>query len=83
MTGISPDEVRGPAVVVHDVDVFAVGIGGEHSRAEASQALRPPAMQEDKSGAVGVEQQMIEIVFCVFRVAGDFVEAGNVGNGDN
>ena len=82
MSLVAPDKVRGPAVAVHDVNICAVRAGGEHSRAKASLSLGPPAMQEDESRAIGIEQQMIEVVLCIFRIAGDCTELSNIRDGD-
>jgi len=56
MAAIAPNKMRGSAVVVHDVNVGAVGLCGEHSSAEAALAFGPPAMQKDESRAIGIEQ---------------------------
>ena len=56
MAIVSPDKVRGSAVVVHNLDVRTVRFGGEHSCAEASLALGSPAMQEYESRTIGIEK---------------------------
>ncbi len=79
---VSPDKVRGFAVAIYNMDVRAVRFGGEHSRAETPQTRGTPAVQKDKSRAVGIKEQMIKIVFCVFGVAGNLAEPGDVRDGD-
>ena len=69
------------AVRIDHPDIAAVRSGGEHSRAEAAQACGAPAMEEDESRAVGVEEQMIEIVLSVPGIARDVAEFGDIGQG--
>jgi len=81
---VSPDEVGGFAVRVYHADVFAVGGGCEHSGTEAAYGLvgrvacGAPSVQKDESRAVCVEEEMVEVVLCVLRIAGDLAEFGNV-----
>jgi len=82
VAGVSPDKVRGSAVVVHDVNICAVRSGGEHSCAEAALAPGPPAVQEDESGAIGIEQQVIEVVFCAGEVGVRIGDIYHVCDGD-
>ena len=70
------------AVIVHDASICAVRFGGEHSRAEAPLPLGPPAMQEDESRAIGIEQKMVEIVFCAAEVGVRVRDICHVGDGD-
>jgi len=81
MPRIAPDEMRCFAVRIDDVDIRSVGIGGEHSRAETTQARCPPAMQKDESRAVRIKQQVVEVVLGVLWIAGDLAESGYVGEG--
>ena len=64
---IAPDKVRGVAIVIDDVNVAALWpvvlrIGGEHARAKAALAGQPPAVQELEAAAIGVVEQVVEIV---------------------
>ena len=70
MLGISPYKVGGFSVVIDYSDIRAVCPGREHSCAETTKAGRPPAVQEDESGAIGIEEQMVEIVLFVGYFAG-------------
>lgn len=78
---IAPDKMRCFAVRIDDLNIRSIGFGGEHSRAETAQARCPPAVQEDKSRAVRVEQQVVEIVLGILRIAGDLSELGYLGKG--
>ena len=55
MFGIAPDKMRRLAVRIDHANITAVGSGGEHPRAETSQARGAPAMEEDESRSVGIE----------------------------
>ena len=59
--GITPDEVRHFAIIIHDVKIGAVGVGREHPRVERA-FTETPSMQKDETRAIGVEEQVIEIV---------------------
>ena len=49
-------------IVVDDMDVRSVGGCGEHSGVESGIA-ESPAVEEDEAVAVGVEEQVVKIVF--------------------
>jgi len=83
MPRIAPDEMRCFAVRIDNVNIRSVGIGGEHSRAETTQACCPPAMQKDESRAFRIEQQVVKVVLGILWVAGDLAESGYVGEGYN
>ena len=65
------------------MNIRSVGIGGEHSRAETTQACCPPAMQKDESRAVRIEKQMVEVVLGILWIAGDLAEPCYLGEGYN
>ena len=69
-------------MVVHNVDIRTIWLSSEHSRAEASLCLGTPPMQEYKSRAIGIEQQMIEVVLGVFWIAGNSTELCNISDGN-
>ena len=83
MPGIAPYKMGRFSVRIDNPDIRAVGVGRQHACPEATQSRGSPAMKEDKSRAVGVEQQVVEVVFGVFRIAGDLAEFGNIRKGDD
>lgn len=64
---------------IDDVNIGPVERGGQHPRAEARLPRRPPAMQEDESRAVRVEQQVVEPVLGPFGIAGELAESHDIG----
>ena len=81
MAGVAPDKVRRFSIRIDQMNVSAVGPGGQHSGSKASQPFGPPAVQEDESGAVGIEQQVVEVVFWIPGISGNIAEFGDVREG--
>ena len=62
-------EVQRAAEVVHDPDVRSIGLRGEQTRAGRPALGVPPTMEEGKTGAIGAEEQHVEVVLHVAHVA--------------
>jgi len=82
VTGILPDKMGGDSAVIDDGDVFPFGSSRQHSCFSCSIGVAP-AVEEDKPGAVGTEQQVVEVMFCVGIGGGNIAKLCDLVDGDN
>ena len=80
--GVAPDEVRGVSVGDDDSQVAAVGTRGDHSCQSLPIGVTP-AVQGDEPAAVGIEQQVIEVMLDARLSVGNVTATGDVGQGDD